>query len=174
MKFEIALRILGNMIYIPLKKLFSGFRIKAKFIQIIHRTTKLRCYGKKSRILIKGRLGTNDNVLLEAHGGVLEIHNKVYINRNSTIVAHELIKIEDGVTIGPNAVIYDHDHKDGSFISKPIIISKGAWIGANVTILKGVTIGENAVIAAGSVVTKDVPANVTMYNKRETVLKTRE
>jgi acetyltransferase-like isoleucine patch superfamily enzyme len=33
------------------------------------------------------------------------------------------------------------------------------WIGANSTILPGVTIGENAIVAAGSVVTKDVPAN---------------
>jgi len=40
-----------------------------------------------------------------------------------------------------------------------IIVKKGASIGTNATILGGVTIGENAIVGAGSVVTKDVPAN---------------
>ena len=34
------------------------------------------------------------------------------------------------------------------------------WITTNVTILPGVTIGENTIIGAGSVVTRDIPANV--------------
>ena len=34
------------------------------------------------------------------------------------------------------------------------------WIGAGVIIVPGITIGDNSVIGAGSVVTKDVPANV--------------
>lgn len=44
----------------------------------------------------------------------------------------------------------------------PVIISDNVWIGMNAVILKGVTIGENSVIAAGSVVTKNVPANVVV------------
>ena len=34
------------------------------------------------------------------------------------------------------------------------------WIGAGAILLPGVTIGENSVIGAGSVVTRDIPANV--------------
>lgn len=44
--------------------------------------------------------------------------------------------------------------------SFPVTIEDGAWIGAGVIILPGVRIGKNAVIGAGSVVTKDIPANV--------------
>ena len=39
------------------------------------------------------------------------------------------------------------------------MIKKGASIGSGATILSHVTVGENAIIGAGSVVTKDVPAN---------------
>ena len=42
----------------------------------------------------------------------------------------------------------------------PIHIGKRCWIGAGAVILPGVTIGDNTVIGAGSVVTKDIPANV--------------
>ena len=34
------------------------------------------------------------------------------------------------------------------------------WVGAGAVILPGVTIGDNSVIGAGSVVTRDIPANV--------------
>ncbi|HAW34047.1 MAG TPA: sugar O-acetyltransferase, partial [Alphaproteobacteria bacterium] len=42
----------------------------------------------------------------------------------------------------------------------PITIGKDVWIGGSVVILQGVTIGDNSVVGAGSVVTKDIPANV--------------
>ena len=43
---------------------------------------------------------------------------------------------------------------------KPIVIEDNVWIGIDATILPGVTLGRNCVVAAGSVVTKDVPANM--------------
>lgn len=106
-------------------------------------------------------------------GANVSIGEYAYFNRNCTIVSHNSITIEDGVTVGPNCCFYDHDHdvtKRGSFVSSPIIVKKNAWIGANVLILKGVTIGENAVVAAGSIVVKDVPANTLFVQKRNTVL----
>jgi len=42
----------------------------------------------------------------------------------------------------------------------PIRIGRNCWLGAGVIVVPGVTIGENTVIGAGSVVTKDIPANV--------------
>lgn len=42
----------------------------------------------------------------------------------------------------------------------PIVINDGCWIGAGSRLLGGVSIGPGAVVAAGSVVTRDVPANV--------------
>lgn len=79
------------------------------------------------------------------------------------------VTIGNTVAIGPRCIIYTHDHDykeqgtaapwKGKPVTKPVTIQNGAWIGSNVTILPGVTIGEKAIIAAGSVVTKDIPAN---------------
>ncbi len=44
-------------------------------------------------------------------------------------------------------------------MTKLVRIGNHVWIGMNVLILKGVTINDGAIIAAGSVVTRDVPAN---------------
>lgn len=52
-----------------------------------------------------------------------------------------------------------------------MIIKKKSWIGAGVIILKGVTIGENCVVASGSVVTKDVPDNSILIQKRQSIYK---
>lgn len=43
------------------------------------------------------------------------------------------------------------------------VVQKGASIGANATILSGINIGEHAMIGAGSVVTKDIPANAIAF-----------
>jgi acetyltransferase-like isoleucine patch superfamily enzyme len=42
----------------------------------------------------------------------------------------------------------------------PVTICSGVWLGVGVIVNPGVTIGENSVIGAGSVVTRDIPANV--------------
>ena len=90
------------------------------------------------------------------------------------IVAHELISIGERTTVGPNVLIYDHDHAFGAkkmdsetkFITAPIEIGRNVWIGAGTIILKGVKIGDNAVIAAGSIVTKNVEKNTTLIQPR--------
>lgn len=44
--------------------------------------------------------------------------------------------------------------------ARPITLEDDVWLGTNVFVIAGVTIGRGSVIAAGSVVTKDIPANV--------------
>jgi maltose O-acetyltransferase len=45
------------------------------------------------------------------------------------------------------------------------------WLGGGVIVLPGVRIGANSVIGAGSVVTKDVPANVVAVGNPARVLR---
>ncbi len=132
---------------------------------------------KKSFISIGKRVTAEKNCLIAARpSSNVSLGSGVYINRNCFIVAHQQIVIDDGVTIGPNCCIYDHDHdskKRGCFITKPIYIGKNVWIGASVLIMKGVNIGDNSVIAAGCIVTKDVPPNSIIIQKREDNIRTK-
>ena len=85
-----------------------------------------------------------------------------YINRYCKIRCYNDITIGNGVAISENFTIWDSDaHQmiNGSEPTQPIVIGNKVWIGTNVTVLKGVEIGDGCVIAAGSLVTKDIPAN---------------
>ncbi len=73
------------------------------------------------------------------------------------------IKIGNNVRCGANTMITDsdwHSEDPRTGNDKPVIIDDNVWLGYGVKVLKGVHIGENTLIGAGSVVTKDIPANV--------------
>ncbi len=89
----------------------------------------------------------------------------VFINAGCKFQEQGGIFIGDGALIGHNTVLATLNHgllpeERHDLIPKPIHIGKNVWIGSNSTILAGVTIGNHAVIGAGSVVTKDIPANM--------------
>lgn len=91
----------------------------------------------------------------------------VYANFNLTLVDDTHIYVGDHTMIGPNVVIATGGHpllpvlrERGMQYNMPVRIGRNCWLGAGVIVLPGVSIGDNAVIGAGSVVTRDVPANV--------------
>jgi acetyltransferase-like isoleucine patch superfamily enzyme len=98
-------------------------------------------------------------------GNEMRIGRNVFINQNCTFYDLGGIDIADEVMIGPNVSIITSGHplepsqRRSVTTGKPIVIERNVWIAAGATIIDGVTIGENSVVAAGSVVTKDVPAN---------------
>jgi len=107
-------------------------------------------------------------------GPFVEIQDGVSIGRRVKIQSHTFIcsgvEIGDEVFLG-HGVIFTNDkyprstNEDGTLQSvddwslELTKVGKRATIGSNATILCGVVIGENAMVGAGSVVTKNVPAN---------------
>jgi acetyltransferase-like isoleucine patch superfamily enzyme len=108
-------------------------------------------------------------------GAFVEVQKNAKIGRRCKISSHtficEGVTIEDNVFIG-HSVTFINDaypraaNVDGTLQTEadwkvePTLVKKGASIGSGSTILSKVTIGENAIVGAGSVVTRDVPANV--------------
>ena len=118
---------------------------------------------------IFGEVGDNvwlNSPLTAAVGKYVSIGEGTYANMNLTLIDDWKITIGKNVLIGPNVTICTTGHPihpahrlDGMY-SFPVTIGDNVWIGGNVMILPGVTIGENSVIGAGSIVNKDIPANV--------------
>lgn len=100
-----------------------------------------------------------------AGGDEIRVGRDVFVNQNCTFYDLGGLDIADDVMIGPNVSLITAGHpldpaqRRVVTIGKPIVIERNVWIAAGVTIIGGVTVGENSVVAAGSVVTKDVPAN---------------
>lgn len=107
-------------------------------------------------------------------GAFVEVQKNAFIGKNCKISSHtficEGVTIEDDVFIGHNVAFINDTFPrattgDGKLQTEadwkvePTLVKKGASIGSGSTILANVTIGENAIVGAGSVVTKDVPAD---------------
>jgi len=119
-------------------------------------------------------------------GAFVEVQKNAKIGKNVKVSSHtficEGVTIEDDVFVGHNVSFindkYPHSATpDGSlqtekdWVVVPTLVRHGASIGTSSTILCGVTIGENAIVGAGSVVTKDVPANTVVAGVPAKVLR---
>jgi acetyltransferase-like isoleucine patch superfamily enzyme len=107
-------------------------------------------------------------------GAFVEIQKNSRVGRCCKISSHtficEGVDIEDDVFVG-HSVTFINDvyprataaggglQTEADWKVEKTKVCKGASIGSGATILCNVTIGENAIVGAGSVVTKDVPAN---------------
>ena len=91
----------------------------------------------------------------------------IYANFGLTLVDDTHIYVGDYTLFGPHVTVATAGHpilpelrQQGLQYNAPIRIGKNCWIGAGALLMPGVTIGDNTVIGAGSVVTRDIPANV--------------
>ena len=119
-------------------------------------------------------------------GAFVEVQKNARIGRRCKISSHtficEGVTIEDNVFVG-HSVTFINDaypratNLDGALQTEedwkvePTLVKKGASIGSGSTILSRVTIGENAIVGAGSVVTKDVPANTIVAGTPARILR---
>lgn len=94
---------------------------------------------------------------------------------SGTVIAAALsIKLGNHVRCGANTLITDSDWHTDDYrvgLDKEVIIEDNVWLGYGVKVLKGVHIGKNSVIGAGSIVTKNIPANVIAAGNPCTVIK---
>ena len=107
-------------------------------------------------------------------GTFVEIQKNATVGKNCKISSHSFIcegvTIEDNVFIGHGVMFINDSYPrattgggklqtEADWKVERTVICEGASIGSGATILANVTVGKNALVGAGSVVTKDVPAN---------------
>lgn len=127
---------------------------------------------EKKKSVMKEMIKTKGAFNIEApficdYGYNIEVGNNFYANFGCILLDTNKIIIGENVLLAPNVQMYTAAHpvnpqerKAGKEYALPIVIKDNVWIGGGAIICPGVTIGENSIIGAGSVVTKDIPANV--------------
>jgi acetyltransferase-like isoleucine patch superfamily enzyme len=152
-------------------------------------TARVFNIGQQQELIQVGSNCTIGGELLTfRHGGMISIGDWCYVGSGSRIWSAANIRIGDRVLISHNVNIHDcdshpqdaesrhlqfseihargHPRSGENILSKPVIIEDDVWIGFNVTVLKGVRIGARSIVAAGSMVTRDVPADCVFVGNK--------
>jgi acetyltransferase-like isoleucine patch superfamily enzyme len=190
MNFAYKIYLIRLLIIRFISNLFMGFKLRLFSIEF---GSKINFYGETIIYKRPGsiiNLGNNLTFRSTNSSNLIGINRKCMISvllpdakiiigdncgfSGTVIGAFTSIILEDNVRCGANTLITDSDwHLDDprSGIPSPILIKKNVWLGEGSKVLKGVTIGENSVIGAGSIVTKNIPANVIAAGNPCKVLK---
>ena len=128
--------------------------------------------GPERREVLRELLGTcdDDTSIMSPfacdHGRNIHVGAHFIANYGVTILDIAPVQIGDHCMIGPGTLITTVGHpldREGRRArlaqAEAVTIGDDVWIGGNVTVLPGVHIGDDVVIGAGSVVTRDIPAN---------------
>ena len=143
----------------------EALKITAEINSSFHDEQELRMlFSKLIGKTVDERFGLHPPFYTDC-GKNITVGKKVFINSGCHFQDQGGITIGDRALIGHNVVLATLNHgftpeNRADMHPKPIVIGKKVWIGSNSTVLPGITIGDNAIIGAGSVVTKNVPANV--------------
>ncbi|HXZ32811.1 MAG TPA: acyltransferase [Terriglobales bacterium] len=119
-------------------------------------------------------------------GAFVEIQKNASVGKHCKISSHtficEGVTIEDNVFIGHSVAFINDSYPratteggqlqtEADWHVEKTLVKKGASVGSGCTILANVTIGENALVGAGSVVTRDVPANAVAAGNPARILR---
>ena len=122
------------------------------------------------KAVVRELLGKSDGAIINPpfycdYGKNIEVGKNFFANYNCTILDVGKVIIGDNCMLAPNVAIYTAGHPVHPAARNTlyeygadVVIGNNVWIGGNAVICPGVRIGDNVVIGAGSVVTKDIPA----------------
>ncbi|MBH8551221.1 sugar O-acetyltransferase [Nostocaceae cyanobacterium CENA357] len=143
----------------------------SRLLRIYNATTEEQ--QKERRQLLQElfqKIGNKPSIVPPFHcdyGSNISVGDGLYMNYGCVILDCNTVEIGDHVLCAPYVQIYAAYHPvepkirlSGRELAAPVKIGNNVWIGGSAIICPGVTIGDNTTIGAGSVVVKDIPANV--------------
>lgn len=101
------------------------------------------------------------------YGSNIYAGERVFFNFDCVVLDVAPVHIGSKFMAGPKVQLYTATHPleasarySGRELAKPIQIGAEVWLGGGAIVCPDVSIGDRAVIGAGSVVTRDIPADV--------------
>lgn len=199
--YRTGVKVLRGLFYRSFLKEVHGLFLVGKHVQISH-AKHIRC-GKNVKFedyteihgLTSNELKFGNDVTISRGvmirpssyygkdlGYGLEMGDNSSIGPYGYVGCSGKIVIGKNVMFGPKCSLFAENHvfedtnstiKSQGVSQKGIVVEDDCWIGSNVTILDGVRIGKGSVIGAGTLISKDVPCNSVVMDRRDKVNKER-
>lgn len=174
-------QMVSGQIYDAYDENLSKKRMHVRMLAYKYNKTSPKQGKLRAKILKEIFKSTGRDIYMEPtinfdYGCNTSVGDYFFANYNCVILDVAPVTVGNGVMFGPNVTIAPPLHPlvareriirqddDGNLhdieYAKPIVIGNNVWIASNSVVCGGVTIGDNSVIGAGSVVTRDIPADV--------------
>ena len=165
-------KMLSGELYIANDPELSAAHLRAQAILTKFNATAADAHEERYTLLTELFARFGEEVVLKPifrcdYGFNITIGDRTFINYDCVFLDCNRITIGDDVQIAPGVHIYTATHpldaktrRSGLEYALPVSIGDGVWLGGRVTVCPGVSIGSNTVVGTGSVVTRDLPANV--------------
>ena len=165
-------KMLSGELYIANDPELSAAHLRAQAILTKFNATAADAHEERYTLLTELFARFGEEVVLKPifrcdYGFNITIGDRTFINYDCVFLDCNRITIGDDVQIAPGVHIYTATHpldaktrRSGLEYALPVSIGDGVWLGGRVTVCPGVSIGSNTVVGTGSIVTRDLPANV--------------
>jgi maltose O-acetyltransferase len=165
-------KMLGNELYLADDPQLASERKRASHLLQMYNATTEEQQEQRRKILQELFQKVGDKIYISPpfhcdYGSNIYTGNNLFMNYGCVILDCNTVEIGDNVLCAPYVQIYTAYHPvepeirlSGRELAAPIKIGNNVWIGGSAIICPGVTIGDNTTIGAGSVVVKNIPANV--------------
>jgi maltose O-acetyltransferase len=164
-------KMVAGELYDPFDPELVRMRVRARdLLQAINATSEAESDARRAHTTALFGAG-GESVWLQPpffcdYGVNIALGERVFFNFNCVILDICPVTIGDFTLLGPGVQILAAMHPMDAALrrrqeyGRPVTIGDDVWLGAGALVLPGVTIGSRTVIGAGSVVTRDVPADV--------------
>ena len=164
-------RMLAGELYDPLDPELVAARDRARDLCQALNATREAQQDERRRIVRELFGAGGDTVWMQPpffcdYGSNILLGERVFFNFNCVVLDVCQVTVGDYTLFAPAVQIYTATHPLNAALrrkqeyAKPIAIGSDVWVGGGAIICPGVKIGDRAVIGAGSVVTRDIPADV--------------